>query len=53
MLHAIRGGLTLAVAILVIQLFLPEVGLKLVELIVKILDITLAVIDHSAANLPS
>ena len=53
MLHAIRGGLTLAVAIVVIQLFLPEIAVRLVELIVKILDLALVAVDHSTATLPS
>jgi hypothetical protein len=52
MYEAIRGGLTLAVAIAVLQLFLPEVGQKLVELIIQLLDIALLAVNQASANLP-
>lgn len=53
MYHALRGGLTLAVLIIVVGLFLPEVGAKIVELILKILNILVYGIDHVSATLPS
>ena len=53
MLYAIRGGLTLVVAIVVTQLLLPEIGVRLVGLIVKVLDLALIAVDQSATALPS
>lgn len=52
MYHAIRGGLTLAVLIIVIGLFLPEVGAKLIELITAVIDLLLYGVDQVSASLP-
>lgn len=52
MLYALRVGLTLAVAIIVIQFFLPTVAAGLVELITKVIDILLFAVNQTQAGLP-
>lgn len=53
MFAALRGGLSLAVLILVMKLFLPEVALGLIEIIEKMIDITNHVLDNALATLPA
>ncbi|MFA6409980.1 MAG: hypothetical protein WCW26_00175 [Candidatus Buchananbacteria bacterium] len=52
MFEAIRGGLALAVTLVVLKLFLPEVAAKLVLLITNVIDILLLAVNQaSVANL--
>lgn len=53
MFRAISGALSLAAIILVLQLFLPEVAARLIELIVKLLEIALYAVDQAQGQLPS
>lgn len=53
MLYALRGGLTLVVAIVVTQVFLPQIAVRLVALIVQILDIALVATNQITITLPS
>jgi hypothetical protein len=53
MLYAVRTGLTLVVALVVTQAFLPQVAVRLVTLIVAFLDIVLGTINHTTFTLPS
>ncbi|MDX9892980.1 MAG: hypothetical protein RB292_01010 [Patescibacteria group bacterium] len=53
MYHAIKTGVTLAVGLAVLQMFLPDVGSKLVELITTVIDIMLVTINQASTNLPS
>ncbi|MFH1509459.1 MAG: hypothetical protein ABIE68_04810 [bacterium] len=50
MLYALRGGLLLAVTIIVFKFFLPEVGVRLVELITRVIDLVLSALDHIPTN---
>ena len=52
MWQACSAGLTLAVLIIVLKLFLPEVANDLIVLIIKILRILIQSIDQASANLP-
>jgi len=52
MYQALRGGLTLAVLIIVVGAFLPQVGQKLVEIIIIILDLILEGLNQISATLP-
>ena len=53
MYYAIKTGVTLAVGLAVLQMFLPEVGAKLVELITSMIDIMLTAISQATTSLPS
>ena len=53
MYHAIKSGVTLAIGLAVLQMFLPDVGSKLVELITAVIDIMLVSVDQASTTLPS
>jgi hypothetical protein len=48
MWKACSGGLTLAVAIIVIKLFLPEIAEGLIELITKVINVMITSVDHAS-----
>jgi hypothetical protein len=52
MFHALSAGLTLAMIIVVLKLFLPEIAASLIELIIKILAILNIAVDQAGTNLP-
>jgi len=52
MYAALRGALTLALLILVVQIFLPEVASRLIELITRVIDILLYAVNQTATTLP-
>jgi len=52
MFKALSGALTLALTIIVLKLFLPEIAAGLTELIVKILNIVNISVDQAASNFP-
>jgi len=54
MFKALSGGLTLAVTIIVLKLFLPEIATSLIELTVKVLNVLTASVDQASitVNLP-
>ncbi|GEM_PF-3756475 len=51
MYTAIRGALTLALTILVLQIFMPEVANGLIALIARILEIALAILSQVPTTL--
>ncbi|MDD2807764.1 MAG: hypothetical protein PHW95_04575 [Patescibacteria group bacterium] len=51
MFYALRVGLTLAVAIIVFRMFLPEIADRLIELIVRILDILNSEVAQNASGI--
>lgn len=52
MFHALSGALTLALTIVVLKLFLPEIAAGLIELIVKVIHIAIVAVDQTSVNLP-
>ncbi len=46
MLRALRGALTLALLLVVLQIFLPELGSALIELLLKMVEIALAILNQ-------
>jgi len=52
MYRAIRGALTLAVLLVVLQIFLPEVCSGLVSIILKMIELTLNVLNQGLGSLP-
>ncbi len=52
MFQALSGALTLALIIVVLKLFLPEIAVGLIELTVKVINILLTAVDQASANLP-
>jgi len=46
MYTAIRGALTLALTLLVLQIFLPDVATGLISLIARIIEIALAILSQ-------
>jgi len=52
MFRAFSGALSLALAILVLKLFLPEVAEALIVLTVKVLHILNVSVDQASTNLP-
>jgi hypothetical protein len=46
MYTAIRGALTLALTLLVLQIFLPDVATGLVSLLARIIEIALAILNQ-------
>lgn len=52
MIAALRGGLLLAVMILVFKIFLPEVASGIIEIIVKMIEISNHVLDNALASFP-
>lgn len=53
MYHALRSGVTLVVGLAVLQMFLPDVMSKLVELITAVINIMLVSVDQASTSLPS
>ncbi len=51
MYTAIRGALTLALTILVLQIFLPEVASGLIALVARMLEIALAILSQVPTSL--
>ncbi|MFA6215126.1 MAG: hypothetical protein WC768_00985 [Patescibacteria group bacterium] len=52
MLKALSGALTLALTLIVLKLFLPEVAAGLIELTVKVIHVLNVSVDQASANLP-
>jgi len=52
MYTAIRGALTLALTILVLQIFLPGVARGLVEIIERLIILTLSLLSQVPSSLP-
>jgi hypothetical protein len=52
MFKALSGGLTLAVTVIVLKLFLPEIAVSLIDLIVKVIDVMIISVDQASLNLP-
>ena len=52
MFRALSGALTLALTIIVLKLFLPEIAAGLIELTVKVLNVLNIAVDQAAVNLP-
>jgi len=52
MWKAFSGGLSLAVTIIVLKLFLPEIAQGLIDLTIKVLAILNIAVDQAATNLP-
>jgi hypothetical protein len=53
MYQALSGGLMLAVMIVVLKSFVPEVAVGLIELITKVIGLAINIVDHAATGLPS
>ena len=52
MFYALRSGLALIVIIVVLQMFLPDLAARIVELITQVIDLMLYALDQAQANLP-
>ena len=53
MYHALRSGVTLAIGLAVLQMFLPDLMSKLVELVTTVIDIMLVSVEQASTSLPS
>lgn len=51
MLYAIRSALALALLIVTLQVFLPEVGSRVVDLLVVLLDLALEITKQAPGEL--
>jgi hypothetical protein len=52
MFYALRGAFSLALLILVLQIFLPEIANGLVEVVIKMIHLANTSLDHTLANMP-
>lgn len=52
MFRALSGALSLALMLIVLKMFLPEVAAGLIELTVKVIAILNGAVDQAALNLP-
>ncbi|MFA6321857.1 MAG: hypothetical protein WCX71_00065 [Candidatus Buchananbacteria bacterium] len=53
MFKALSQGFGLAIAIIVLKLFLPEVFVGVLELTTKVIDVLIRAVDQAATNLPA
>ncbi len=53
MYYAFKTALTLAVVLVVLQLFVPEVAARLVDLTTRVIDVMILALDQATVALPS
>jgi len=52
-MRSCTGVLSLALALVVLKMFLPEVAVGLIQLIVKVIAVLNGAVDQAALNLPN
>ncbi len=53
MYYAFKTALTLAVVLVVLQMFVPEVAARLVDLTTRVIDVMILALDQATVALPS
>jgi hypothetical protein len=53
MLYALRAALTLVVLLFVLQIFVPDVAAGLVQIALRLIEITLMILNHAPSEIPT